>query len=365
MIDSTNNVEALKSQQGRIMKALQATAQPMPGSPDGRNIAQAMVMEQRGQGSYYDNLNKMEANRFSAIQTQNKNAVGAEQEIYNLMRQQVEQGDPETMGIDKAINEVVGNDPAAYVQILGDLHSDPENVSVSNAKMKVMKYAAQRGIVPIDLQEKKAKITKDLKGGDDPAAVREYQYFSALPPEKQKEYIHVKRTGGEEALDVALGKAGAKSYAEEQIKVQEATNFLDNLDVARDRLAKAKMTGPVFGRVGKAASDPSYVDWQGAKNGLTLLAKTIYAMPSANFSDADRDFLDDITGGKFPNQGASEKTIDRLELLANKAIRNSQKNQRDVLTRKTYNKDAPIEDIPVGGTVVTPKVDYKSKYGLE
>ena len=354
---STISEDALRGQQSRIMAAMRAATQPAPGS-DLRDIASALTTQNNGGGSYFDTMKK-----FGQEQAQTN--IAAETGIYNQMKEQVARGDAEATAVDKAITDIAGADPKIYASIADRLHADPEPVNTRNAQAKVMKYAAELGINPLSVQAEKAKINKLnadsanlAKGGDVPASIKEWNIFNAMTPEQQKEYKSMKRTGGEEQLDKKLADQAAKSYGDAQVKVEEAENFLVNTDVARDALAKAKMTGPAFGRIGKAASDPDYVNWQGAKNGMTLLAKSVYGMPNANFSDADRDFLDDITGGKFPNQAAAEKTIDRLELIAQKAIRNSKRHQQNILSRKTYNKDVPVEDIPDNGKVTTKRIKF-------
>lgn len=336
--------DALAGQQSRIMKAMRDAATPQAAQP--QDILQALVAQSSGQGNYFDMMRKFQGERA-------KTSVDAETGIYNQMKEQAARGDAEAKGVDDAITGVAGSDPKLYASLLQDLHNDPEPVNSRNARQKVMQYASTRGITPLSTQMDVAKISKlkseaakELKGPDEPASIREWNAFQAMTPEKQKEYIHMKRTGGDEALDKKLAEKGAGAYSDLQTKVQETENFLVNADVARDALSKAKMTGPIFGRIGKAASEPNYVNWQGAKNGLTLLAKSIYGMPNANFSDADRNFLDEITGGKFPTKDAAEKTIDRLELLASKALRNAKKNQQDILSRVTYNPASPVENIP-------------------
>lgn len=337
---NTISEDALKGQQNRIMNAMRTAMQPNQQVPNSGDLLQAMTAQAGGQGNYFDMMRRFSTERA-------RTNIDAETGVYNQMKEQVARGNAEAKGVDDAITEVAGNDPKLYAGLLQDLHNDPEPVNASNAKSKVMKYAAAKGISPLSLQMDKAKINKlnsyiarEAKGPEDPASIREWKEFQKMTPQKQQEYIHMKRTSGDEALDKKLGEKGATAYADLQTKVQEAENFTNNIDVARQKLAIAKMTGPVFGRIGKAASDPAYVDWQGAKNGLTLLAKSIYGMPNANFSDADRDFLDQITGGKFPSKEAADRTIDRIELIANKAIRSAKKNQQDILDRKTYNRES-------------------------
>jgi len=342
--------DTLRGQQSRIMRAMRAATQPAPGA-DLQNIASSLMTQNNGGASYFDTMRKLN-------QDQTKINIDAETGIYNQMKEQVARGNAEAKGVDDAIAEVAGSDPKLYASILQDLHSDPDPVNAQNAKAKVMKYASQRGITPLSVQGERAKINKlnadatnTARGGDKTAAQKEYEQLQKMTEEERKLWFRNKRASGEDKLDETLGREGGKKYGELQTKTQEVEGLVTNIDIARDALQKAKMTGPLFGRIGKAASEPNYVNWQGAKNGLTLLAKSIYGMPNANFSDADRDFLDEITGGRFPSKEAAEKTLDRLDLLASKALRNARKHQKDILDRKTYNRDSPVEDVPDGGKV--------------
>jgi len=350
---STISENALRGQQSRIMAAMRAAATPKLGD-DLRDIASALTTQNRGGASYFETMKK-----FGDAQKQTN--INAETGIYAQMKEQVARGDAEASAVDKAITDIAGADPKIYASIADRLHADPEPVNTRNAQAKVMKYAAELGINPLSVQSEKAKIAKlnadaanTAKGGDVPASIKEWNVFNAMTPEDQAKYKSMKRTGAEEELGKKLAGAGAKSYADLQTKIEGAENFLVNTEVARDALSKAKLTGPVFGRVGKAASDPAYVNWQSSKNGLALLAKTVYDMPNNNFSEGDREFLVDIVGGKFPTKGAAEAVIDKLELIANKGIRNNKKHQQNILSRKTYNKDVPVEDVP-DGDKVTPK----------
>jgi hypothetical protein len=282
------------------------------------------------------------------------------------MKDMAARGDLEAKSVDSAISEITGNDPKAYMSILADIHNDPEPVNSKNARQKVMHYANKRGYVPLDVQKDRlvldktrADMTATARGDNDPAAIREWRQYNQLTPEQKVEYLRVKRGGGAEELDKTLGKEAGKRYGELDTKATEAETLLQNTEVARSALSQARLTGPVYGRIGRSASDPAYVNWQGAKNGLTLLAKSIYGMPNANFSDADRNFLDEITGGRFPTKEAAEKTIDRLELLARKAVVSARKKQQDLLSRKTYNVDVPV-DIPTMPNQTVPQPSTKT-----
>lgn len=148
---STISEDALRGQQSRIMKAMR-DAQPQPGS-DLRDIASALTSQNTGGPNYFDAMRGYQQQRA-------KTNIDAEMGVYNQMKEQVSRGDAEAKAVDDAIIEIAGSDPKIYTSLLQDLHNDPENVNSRNARSKVMKYAADRGIVPLSLQESRAKLTK-------------------------------------------------------------------------------------------------------------------------------------------------------------------------------------------------------------
>lgn len=86
--------------------------------------------------------------------------------------------------------------------------------------------------------------------------------------------------------------------------------------------------GPVAGRITSAAGYAPVRNLESAQNALTLSLKAMLNMPSANFSDADRDFLtritDAVTSGKPVGQDAAQR-IERLLAIAAKS-------QQDVIS---------------------------------
>lgn len=242
--------EALRGQQSRIMKAMRA-AQPQIGQTS-LDTTQALLAQGRG-GSYFDTINQLQGQR---AQTN----IDVETGIYNQMKEQAARGDSEAKAVDDAIAEVAGSDPKLYASILQDLHNDPENVDARNAKAKVMKYAAQRGIVPLSVQKEKADITNKLKGGDSPASVREWEYFKNLSPEDQKKYIGVKRTSADEVFEKERKKIQGKSQGEAEVdlpntlsKAEQSIALLDDLinhpGLSTAVGAKGLTGGLLFGQV--------------------------------------------------------------------------------------------------------------------
>lgn len=107
-------------------------------------------------------------------------------------------------------------------------------------------------------------------------------------------------------------KAGAEKFAEGQgnkagqqvIANNTALGNLSNLrsavDAARQQVQRVAMSGPIFGRVGEAAKDVEYINLQRDLNEITLLAKELYNLGSGQgFTDADRDFLKELSGGAY------------------------------------------------------------------
>lgn len=150
MTSSISN-DALSKQQSRIMQALR-NAQSQPGN-DLRNIARAGLAYSSGKNDYFTEMDNLR-------QAQAKQDIGVEQGIFEQMKQEADRGNLEAKAINDAITEVAGSDPRIYASLIDDLHNDTEPVNSQNARSKVMKYAAERGIVPLSVQENKAKISK-------------------------------------------------------------------------------------------------------------------------------------------------------------------------------------------------------------
>lgn len=348
--------DALNNQQQKIIETLRRLNTPRLGQ-DFEDLAASFRASNRG-GNFDETMRGLK-------DTRAKKQIEAELAIYAQMQDMAARGDREVKSVDTAIKEFT-RDPREYMSILMDINNDSEPVNSRNANVKVMQHASKRGFVPLDVQKARLILDKTrsdmaatARGDNDPASLREWRAYNAMPQEQKNEYLRMKRSSGAEELDKTLGRQAGKRYDELDLKATEAETLLQNTEVARSALSQARLTGPVYGRIGRAASDPAYVNWQGAKNGLTLLAKSIYGMPNANFSDADRNFLDEITGGRFPTKEAAEKTIDRLELLARKAVVSARKKQQDLLSRKTYNVDVPV-DIPTMPNQTVPQPTTKT-----
>lgn len=145
--------DALAAQQSRIMNAMRASANPSSQQVSPQDLLQALTAEAGRSGDYFSMMKQAQT-------TQAQNNLTAETGIYNRMKEQVTNGNPNATAIDKAISDIAGDDPKIYASIAQDLHNDPETITPANVKSKVMKVAAERGINPLSQQESEAKLSK-------------------------------------------------------------------------------------------------------------------------------------------------------------------------------------------------------------
>ncbi len=150
---STISEDALQQQQSRIMDAMRQSAQPTAQQVSPQDLLQATLEGNQPGGNYLGALKQAQV-----AQTQNN--LASQTGIYSQMKEQVARGNTNAAEIDKAITDVAGDDPKIYASIAQDLHNDPEPVTPANAKQKVMKYAAEKGIVPLAQQQEQAKSSK-------------------------------------------------------------------------------------------------------------------------------------------------------------------------------------------------------------
>lgn len=128
------------------------------------------------------------------------------------------------------------------------------------------------------------------------------------------------------AVDAAADKAAKEGFASqtgkkagEQVVLNDNTlgnlqNTKQAVNAARAALPKVQATGPLFGRAGDAAKDVDYVNLQRDLNEITLLAKDLYNLGSGQgFTDADRDFLKELSGGSYNRADSIAYALDRFD----------------------------------------------------
>jgi len=103
----------------------------------------------------------------------------------------------------------------------------------------------------------------------------------------------------------SLAKKDAETVDKARTSLSDTQDFSQNLASSNALLEKTPdwALGPVMGRVTSMVGYEPVANLESAQNSLTLQAKALLNMPSANFSDADRNFLAAISGGvKLPKQ---------------------------------------------------------------
>jgi hypothetical protein len=229
---------------------------------------------------------------------------------------------------------------AAMAGLAGDSYVSPQS------------YADQRVDRAVRQISAASQMRRSLSGGDPPSFQREATWFLSQPKEVQDQIMAYKRapttmnlgdrvaiynpTDGVVRSSFPKGlppqdapelkrqqyqaEMDVKTGAEIDKQVQELSAFKESVSQFRDAIGKTDMMGPVAGRYGDLVADPGRTDLVSAQNALTLRAKTLLGMPSANFSDADRDFLTQIAGGKYGSKDGLGRVADRLEKLADDQI---------------------------------------------
>lgn len=171
---------------------------------------------------------------------------------------------------------------------------------------------------------------------------------------------------GQKDVDLAMnpqiagGEKTAQLNAQKMSDLESSDASINEFDASVNRFKdvlketpNSKM-GPIAGRYARVTADEKRTNLDSAMNEMTLRAKGLLGMPSANFSDADRDFITDISGGKFAEHGGYDKVVERMGKMAN--------SQRSInSSRRSALGGQPIlpNQTPAGA------VDYKSKYGLQ
>lgn len=229
------------------------------------------------------------------------------------------------------------------------------------------------------LEEKKIDtLNKRLGAGGGAggtALLREMAAFGIDPltatPE-QLAYFHSARRGGlvpsgyvvnkdGQTVRIAGAKEGSqeaeayKSFGKEEgkraSKIQGEVASLNEGDVyinsMTSALDKLESTGPIQGRIQDLTKDPKYTEFVSAKNSLTLYAKNLLGMPGANFSDADRDFLEAVAGGTYGRIEGYRAVAGRLSSIQGQ-LKDIKKNEVAEIF-KAKNQVTPTTDKSTGG----------------
>lgn len=156
---------------------------------------------------------------------------------------------------------------------------------------------------------------------------------------------------------ISFNDAQSKAAGDQIVKNDTALGNLNNLQqaisAAKTTLPKVMSTGPVFGRVGAAAKDPDYINLQRDLNEITLLAKDLYNLGSGQgFTDADRDFLKELSGGAYNRDESIQYALDRFD--ASLATRKKFLQDQNQQYQQQYGGNSqPVQDIQPQGSKIT------------
>jgi hypothetical protein len=120
----------------------------------------------------------------------------------------------------------------------------------------------------------------------------------------------------------AEAEASAKKGIKDREDLKSLRSIQDNLDQYSAAAKGTVFTGPVLGRIGDIAQAPGRTNLKSVANELTLRAKELLNFPNANFSNSDREFIQDVAGGSYAQYGGIEKVIQRLRATSQKQIDN-------------------------------------------
>lgn len=140
------------------------------------------------------------------------------------------------------------------------------------------------------------------------------------------------------ALEKELVKEAAKQYTVTLQKLNKIRSFEGNIREAANLIKNypPQKSGAVAGRIADMIGDPEFKDLQGALNTLSLQARTLLELPASGFSDADRAFLEDISGGKYSQLDAYKNSTERLIRLTDRAVQENSKYLEDIITGKVF-----------------------------
>ena len=149
----------LKSTRDRITQLLTQQSQPtskLENSFDiGQSVLSALSADTGAQGfnQAYQGIQKER-------QSQNERALKTQQSLYDIMQDEVKQGNEHASVIDKAIKNITGNDITAYTKIANELHNSPQEINANNANFETIKIASKMGYKPLAMKNEELDIAK-------------------------------------------------------------------------------------------------------------------------------------------------------------------------------------------------------------
>jgi hypothetical protein len=197
--------------------------------------------------------------------------------------------------------------------------------SLSNQeRLMKMKLEAQNADPMRQLQME--KLRKEIQqvgaGGSAPSNVKEWQFFSSLPPDQQQRYLAMKRAD-------PLDKAYAKQYGEDVLQGGniDATKNLSQLTDAQRRLESGKenLTGPMLGAMPeslRAFTNPGSVDVQDTVR--DVVQRNLRVILGAQFTQREGERLIASAFNPQLEEKDNAKRLARLNTAMEQAIKSKQ-----------------------------------------
>lgn len=155
----TDNSDAqgrLRSQKDRITELLTKEARPNFADEIG-DISQS-YLSSLSQNSGAAGFNQAYQQKQQQRTQQQQQGLQNQMSLYNLMQDEVNQGNQDAVAVDKAIKDITGNDVKAYEKIASEIHNLPEPANKTNATLIASKIASKMGYKPISQSSEEAEL---------------------------------------------------------------------------------------------------------------------------------------------------------------------------------------------------------------
>lgn len=130
-----------------------------------------------------------------------------------------------------------------------------------------------------------------------------------------------------------------KARAEQVPLITSMRQSLGEMQTALDEMPKSvkigpmtikdPQSGPVMGRLADLYNVPEYENFRGAQNTVALQARNLLQLPASGFSDADRNFLEQVAGGSYQWRDGTQRAIERINRMLQSEERRLGVNQKD------------------------------------
>jgi hypothetical protein len=151
--------EQMRTTRDRITNLLTKQSSAPTFSDEVGNISNSLLnalSTGRGAAGFQESYQQNQDQRSQQLKSQ----LEPQAQLYDMMQNEIKQGNAEATAIDKAIKDVTGDDVNAYSKIANILHNEPQAVNSANAPQFVMKAASQIGYQPLDYQKKQLDLKK-------------------------------------------------------------------------------------------------------------------------------------------------------------------------------------------------------------